>query len=56
MQGHVHRIPLPGLRRHDADGISDAARDFIDRHGLDAGRVLELADGYAAEESTDFNL
>ena len=56
MQGHAHRIPFPGLRRHDADGISDAARDFIDRHGLDAGRVLELADGYAAEEGTDFNL
>ncbi len=56
MQGHVRRIPLPGLRRHDADGISDAARDFIDRHGLDAGRILEIADGYAPEEDTDFNL
>ena len=34
-------------------GRGDARRPG---HGLDAGRILEIADGYAPEEDTDFNL
>ena len=55
LQGPAQRAPLPGLRRHDADGISDNARAIIDRHGLDAGGILEIAGGYKAEKGADFN-
>ncbi len=56
LQDSARRAPPLRWRRHDADGISDDARAVIDRHGLDASRVLEIADGYAPEEGTDFNL
>ena len=56
MQGPAQPAPPLELRRHDADGISDDARAVIARHGLDAGRILEIAGRYAAEEGADFNL
>ena len=55
LRSPAQRAPLPGLRRHDADGISDDARAVIDRHGLDVGGILELAGRYKAEKGADFN-
>ena len=54
--GSAQRAPPTAQRRHDADGISDDARAVIARHGLDAGRILEIAGRYAAEDGADFNL
>ena len=54
--GPAPRAPPPERRRHDADGISDDARAAIARHGLDAGRILEIAGRYGAEGGADFNL
>ena len=43
------------MRWHDADGISADARAVIGRHGLDRGRILDIAGRYAAQKGVDFN-
>lgn len=46
----------PSARRwHDADGISAGARAVIGRHGLDRGKILDVAKRYAARKGVDFN-
>ena len=42
-------------RRHDADGISTEAGAIIDRHGLDRGKILDIAKGYGPKKGVDFN-
>ena len=42
-------------RRHDADGVSTEASAIIDRHGLDRGKILDIAKGYGYKEGVDFN-
>ena len=42
-------------RKHDADGISTEATAIIDRHGLDRGKILDIAKEYGPKKGVDFN-
>ena len=55
LDGYTAGRRQPERRLHSADGISPDARAVIGRHGLDRGRILDIAGRYAAQKGVDFN-